>query len=124
MPASKGSHWTTHGRLARNESVQVQQSIERKLRDSLQPTVLEVVNESSMHSVPKGSETHFKVVVVSDAFEGKPLVERHRLVYTLLGDEMRGGVHALTITSRTPDEWKKSEAVAASPPCLGGSKSG
>jgi len=101
----------------------VEQQIERKLRERLAPSVLQVINESSMHGVPPGSETHFKVVVVSDAFEGKALVERHRLVYEVLGDEMRAGIHALTITSRTRTEWEKSEAVVASPPCLGGSKS-
>jgi stress-induced morphogen len=102
--------------------VQVQRRIEQKLHERLSPSVLEVINESSMHSVPPGSETHFKVVVVSAAFEGKALVERHRLVYEALGDEMRAGVHALTITSRTPAEWQTNGAVAASPPCLGGSK--
>jgi len=102
--------------------VRIQQAIERKLRDELTPSVLDVINESSMHSVPPGSETHFKVTVVSNAFEGKSLVERHRLVYALLDDEMRGGVHALTITSRTPAEWEKNAAVAKSPACLGGSK--
>jgi stress-induced morphogen len=102
--------------------VEIQRLIEQKLRERLVPAVLEVLNESSRHSVPPGSETHFKVVVVSDAFEGKPLVERHRLVYEILAEEMRSGVHALTITSRTPGEWQKSENVAPSPPCLGGSK--
>jgi stress-induced morphogen len=108
--------------VARNPNVQVQQRIETKLRERLSPAVLEVVNESSMHSVPPGSETHFKVVIVSNAFEGKLLVERHRLIYEALTEELRGGVHALTITSRTPDEWQKTSAVASSPPCLGGSK--
>jgi BolA protein len=102
--------------------VRIQQAIERKLRDQLTPIVLDVINESSMHSVPPGSETHFKVTVVSNAFEGKSLVERHRLVYAVLDDEIRGGVHALTITSRTPAEWEKNAAVAQSPACLGGSK--
>jgi BolA protein len=102
--------------------VRIQREIERKLRDELTPVVLDVINESSMHSVPPGSETHFKVTVVSGAFEGKSLVERHRLVYALLDDEIRGGVHALTITSRTPAEWEKNGAVAKSPACLGGSK--
>ena len=99
----------------------IQQQIERKLRERFTPMVLEVINESSMHSVPAGSETHFKVTVVSSAFEGKTLVGRHRLIYTLL-DEIRGGLHALTITSRTPAEWDKTSDVASSPPCLGGSK--
>ena len=51
--------------------------IEAKLRDAFAPAHLEVVNESHMHSVPKGSETHFKVVVVSDRFEGLSPVKRH-----------------------------------------------
>ncbi len=102
--------------------MRVKESIENKLRETFVPSLLEVLNESSMHGVPPGSETHFKVVLVSDAFEGKPLVERHRLVYAALADEMRSGVHALTITSRTPAEWEKSGAPLASPPCLGGSK--
>jgi BolA protein len=104
--------------------VRIQQAIERKLRGELTPIVLDVINESSMHSVPPGSETHFKVTVVSSAFEGKSLVERHRLVYAVLDEEMRGGIHALTITSRTPAEWEKNAAVAPSPACLGGSKVG
>ena len=99
----------------------VQQQIESKLRARLVPSVLEVTNESMSHNVPPGSETHFKVVVVSQAFEGKTLVERHRVIYELLADELRGGVHALAITSRSPAEWEKSDAVRSSPPCLGGS---
>jgi BolA family transcriptional regulator, general stress-responsive regulator len=102
--------------------VTIQQEIERKLRERFTPVVLEVINESSMHSVPPGSETHFKVTVVSSAFEGKTLVGRHRLIYMLLDDEIRAGLHALTITSRTPAEWEKSSDVQSSPPCLGGSK--
>lgn len=100
----------------------IQQEIERKLRERFTPVVLEVINESSSHSVPAGSETHFKVTVVSHAFEGKTLVGRHRLIYTLLDDEIRGGLHALTITSRTPAEWETNGAVTPSPQCLGGSK--
>jgi stress-induced morphogen len=97
--------------------------IEQKLNERLAPSVLEVINESGMHGVPRGSETHFKVIVVSHAFEGKSPVERHRLVYDALDQELRAGVHALAISSRTPDEWARNGSVAASPPCLGGSKS-
>ncbi len=63
---------------------------------------LEVVNESYMHSVPRGSETHFKVVVVSTAFDGVGVLQRHRAVNTLLDPELKGGVHALSIVARTP----------------------
>ncbi len=100
----------------------IQASIEEKLRASLSPSVLEVINESSMHNVPKGSETHFKVVVVSPAFDGKSRVARHQLVFASLDHEMKNGVHALSITARSPDEWAADMAVQASPACLGGSK--
>src|SRR5262249_50320932 len=108
--------------FVRDPGMKVQRSIERKLDERFTPSVLEVTNESSKHSVPAGSETHFKVVGVSNAFEGKALGERHRLRHAALGEEMRSGVHALTITSRTPAEWQKNGVAAASPPCLGGSK--
>lgn len=94
--------------------------IEGKLREALGPEHLEVVNESHMHSVPKGSETHFKVVVVSPRFEGLAAVRRHQLVYGALAAELQGGVHALAITSRTPAEWAARPEANASPKCMGG----
>jgi len=100
--------------------VVLQQRIETKLRESLDPSHLEVINESHMHSVPKGSETHFKVVVVSSRFDGMSPVKRHQLVYGALAEEMRGGVHALAITSRSPAEWTASPEANASPKCHGG----
>lgn len=98
----------------------VTSSIHDKLVAALQPVALEVINESHMHSVPKGSETHFKVVVVSDRFEGMSPVKRHQLVYGALAEEMSGGVHALAITSRTPAEWAASPEANVSPKCMGG----
>ena len=102
----------------------VQRRIEEKLTAELAPSLLVVDNESKKHSVPPGSETHFKVTIVSSAFEGLGRVARHRLVHGILKDELAGGVHALTMTSRTPAEWATDTSVTASPPCLGGSKSG
>ena len=52
----------------------------------------QVINESSGHNVPKGSETHFKVVVVSDSFDGQMLIARHRMVNEILADELSGYV--------------------------------
>ena len=98
----------------------VQERIETKLRASLEPAHLEVVNESFMHSVPKGSETHFKVVVVSARFDGLSPVKRHQLVYGALADELKAGVHALAITSRSPSEWAAHPEAHASPKCHGG----
>ena len=100
----------------------IQASIEEKLRASLAPSVLEIINESGMHNVPQGSETHFKVVVVSAEFDGKSRVARHQLVFASLAHELRNGVHALSITARSPAEWAADMAVQPSPACLGGSK--
>ncbi len=103
----------------------VQDTIERKIRASLAPSYLEVVNESHMHNVPPGSESHFKVVVVSDAFEGEPLVRRHQRVNAILAEELAGGVHALTMRTLTPAEWEdRGHRVTESPPCHGGGKTG
>jgi len=89
-----------------------------KLSTAFAPTFLEVTNESDQHSVPPGSETHFKVVVVSTSFAGLSRVDRHRRVNSTLADLLANGVHALTITSRTPEEWSTASGsvVAGSPP--------
>ena len=97
-------------------------TIETKLADALHPLHLEVVNESHMHSVAPGSETHFKVLVVSPAFDGLGLVDRHRRVNEILRDELRGGVHALSIRALAPSQWEGQTEGFTSPPCLGGSK--
>ncbi|MBZ0251921.1 MAG: BolA/IbaG family iron-sulfur metabolism protein [Candidatus Methylomirabilis sp.] len=103
--------------------MQVRETIERKLAGALPLRHLELENESRNHSVPPGSETHFKAVLVSDAFEGKGLVDRHQMVYRLLAEEMAGGVHALALHTYTAAEWeKRSGGAPMSPPCLGGSK--
>jgi len=99
----------------------VQQSIESKLGDALSPSHLEVVNESGQHNVPKGSESHFKVVLVSEAFEGRPMLARHRMVYGALSEELEGPVHALALHTFTPDQWQALETGAPdSPACRGG----
>lgn len=99
----------------------VQRTIERKLREAMRPEHLEVINESGQHSVPKDSETHFKVVLVSADFRGKRAVARHRMVYQLLADELAAGVHALALHTYTPEEWTSARAAPESPRCLGGS---
>jgi BolA protein len=101
----------------------VQSEIETKLRAAFAPSHLAVINESHMHAVPPDSETHFKVVVVSDAFDGKRLVARHQAVNRALADELAGPVHALSIQAHTPGEWSaRGESVRASPECLGGGR--
>ena len=98
----------------------VQNVIETKLAAEFGPSYMEVVNESYMHSVPPGSESHFKVTLVSDKFEGLRSVKRHQLVYGTLADELASGVHALAIHTYSSKEW--SGQAPASPQCLGGSK--
>lgn len=101
----------------------VQQEIERKLTDTFGPVFLDVANESSQHSVPPNSETHFRAVVVSDVFAGKRKVARHQQVYAALAAQLAGPVHALALHTYTPDEWReRQEDAPASPACLGGSK--
>lgn len=101
----------------------VQAEIEQTLRAQLSPVHLEVVNESHMHSVPANSETHFKVVVVAQAFEAKRSVARHQIIYRLLAEQLQGPVHALALHTYTVDEWQQRGGGApASPDCLGGSK--
>ena len=100
----------------------VQSAIQTKLQSRFQPRHLEVINESFMHSVPPGSETHFKVVVVSEAFDGKRSVARHQAVYQALADEVAGPVHALAIHTYTDAEWEAAAAAPDSPQCRGGSK--
>ena len=84
--------------------------------------VVEVVNESHKHNVPKGSESHFNVLVVSDAFEGKKLIERHRMVNTALKEELATSVHALSIAARTMAQHVQDPAMKPTPNCMGGSK--
>jgi BolA protein len=101
----------------------VQQIIEQRINKQLAPLYLEVLNESHMHSVPPGSESHFKVTVVSEQFIDKPLIARHRLLNETLAQELAGPIHALALHTLTPDEWaEKGGKVPASPRCHGGSK--
>lgn len=101
----------------------VQQTIERKVRETLDPVHLEVINESHMHNVPPGSESHFRLVVVSPRFEGERLLARHQAINALLAEELRSGVHALSLQTLTADEWKERDgATPDSPACLGGSE--
>ncbi len=101
----------------------VQAEIENKLAESLPLQHLEVINESNQHNVPPGSESHFKVVLVSDEFEPLHEVARHQHIYKILSDEVSNKIHALALHTYTPVEWQARHGSAPmSPPCLGGSK--
>ncbi len=101
----------------------VQETIERKLVAAIPVVGLEVINESYMHNVPPGSESHFKVVIISDEFEGERLVKRHQRVNSVLAEELAGSVHALALQTLTSEEWtEKGGKTMPSPECLGGGK--
>ena len=86
----------------------VAETIRAKLTERLAPTRLVVLDESHRHAghagARPGGETHFNVTVVSAAFTGLNRVARQRLVYQTLSEELAGGVHALSLTTTTPDE--------------------
>jgi len=87
-------------------------SVEAKIREALmialRPTRLDVVNESELHAGHRGSpgtgESHFRVLVVSECFQGKSRIERHRMVHEALASELSGRVHALAIKALAPGE--------------------
>jgi sulfur transfer protein SufE/stress-induced morphogen len=103
--SSEGSHVSSTRPMITKKAV-----IEEKLEEALTPTELEVEDVSYQHAGHSGvergaTETHFNVKVVSESFEGRSLLKRHRLVYDLLKDELQtGGVHALSLITKTPRE--------------------
>ena len=100
-----------------------EETIENKLKTSLLPSFLKVMNESYMHQVPEQSETHFKVIIVSTEFSGKSRIARQQLVNKILADEIEGSVHALSMQTHTPDEWEKNgKFVLDSPLCIANKK--
>lgn len=101
----------------------IQNTIEEKLLKHFNPLHLEVINESSMHNVPAGSESHFKVVIVTPSFSGERLIKRHRAVNAVLKDELANDIHALALHTYTQEEWQNLFGeFPTSPNCLGGSK--
>ncbi|MGW8205552.1 MAG: BolA family protein [Hyphomicrobiaceae bacterium] len=87
-------------------------SAEQRMRDKLmlglEPTRLDIINESELHaghrSSPGTGESHFRILIVSQAFTGKSRVDRHRIVNELLADELSGHVHALALKTYAPGE--------------------
>lgn len=86
----------------------IRDTLERKITEALSPETLEIVDESHLHAghagARPGGDSHFKVLIVSDAFDGKSRVDRQRLINGLLADEFAAGLHALSLTTLTPTE--------------------
>ena len=96
--------------------------IEEKLLSAFSPLHLDVINESNNHNVPPGSESHFKVTIVTNQFEGERLIKRHRAVNTVLAYELAEKIHALALHTYTEKEWHDyyADNTPLSPNCLGG----
>ncbi len=79
--------------------------IESRLKTAFSPSFLEVIDDSARHAghvgAKPGGQTHFKVTLVADVFDGKSRVECHRMVYDVLKEELAGPVHALNIDARS-----------------------
>ncbi|GMS96804.1 hypothetical protein PENTCL1PPCAC_18979, partial [Pristionchus entomophagus] len=107
--------------MAAVEEGPVARLIREKLQLRFTPSHLSVSCESHLHNVPRGAEKHFLVQVVAQEFEGKTVLQRHRMVNECLSQELREGVHALRIDAVPPSKWT-GEPPIESPKCLGGSK--
>ncbi len=86
----------------------IEQQMREKLIVALEPTRLDIINESEQHaghrSSPGTGESHFRLLIVSPAFEGKSRVERHRAVNEILAEELNGHIHALALKTYAPGE--------------------
>ena len=101
----------------------IQQSIYDALTAIFDPSYLVVTNESHQHNVAPGSESHFKVVVVSESFVDQRLIQRHQRVNRALATQLNGQIHALSMHTYSQSEWRqKGEAAPLSPNCLGGGR--
>ena len=94
-----------------NPKSPTQEKIEQKMKEDLSAVHIEVIDESWKHAGHAGAASgggHFTLKVVSDRFEGMPLLDRNRLVFRILETEMKGKIHALSIKAMTSQEWKSS----------------
>lgn len=94
-------------------------TIEQRVRESFTVEFFDLLNESHQHAGP-ATDSHFKLTIISQEFDGERLVKRHQRVYGLMQDLMQGPVHALSLHLFTPAEWQaKEKEVAESPNCRG-----
>ena len=85
------------------------EKIEKILRETLSALYVEVKDESALHVGHAGAASgggHYRVTIVSPMFEGRKLMEQHRLVYQALAAEMQTNIHALALNTLTPGQWQ------------------
>ena len=95
----------------------IESTINKIINESYNPLYIELVNESFMHNVPRGSESHFKLVVVSNIFKNMTLIQRHKHIYSSLKTTMNN-IHALSINAFDIDEFKLNPTKSESPDCI------
>lgn len=97
-----------------------QQELTSRLQQAFLPHFVLVENESHLHHSGRGSESHFKIVLVSNQFVGVAKVARHRLVYQLFAEDLKNGLHALALHLYTQEEWEtQGEQIPVSTNCAG-----
>jgi len=100
-----------------------QRVLQEKLSSVFAPSHLELLNESPSHGLPPEAEKHFRVILVTELFDGLSRVDRYRQVHEVLKEELSSQVHALSLQLFTPSEWRQRQgATFSSPACLGGGK--
>jgi len=96
----------------------IQKQLEEQLQKTLKPVLLKVINESPQHNVPQNSESHFRVLIVSDQFKDLSLIKRHQLVYKVVGKPIKEKIHAFSQQTLTPAEFEeRGGQLPSSPPC-------
>jgi len=94
----------------------IESQIINTLSSSMNLSSLKIINESFMHNVPAGSESHFKIVVVTDDFNNLSIIKRHQLIYKTL-DNLMNKIHALSIHAFNEEEFKLNPVILDSPEC-------
>jgi BolA protein len=94
----------------------IESQIINTLSTSMNLSSLKITNESFMHNVPKGSESHFKIVVVTNDFNNLSIIKRHKLIYKTL-DNLMNKIHALSIHAFNEEEFKLNPIILDSPEC-------
>ena len=97
----------------------IEQSINKKLNAEYNPDVFDLENESHKHASQLGQESHFRVLMVSNSFDGMKRIDRSRAVHSLLSDELKS-IHALSLRLFSASEWEalESKEHLLSPNCV------
>ncbi|CCQ09426.1 Cell division protein BolA [Pseudoalteromonas luteoviolacea B = ATCC 29581] len=99
----------------------MQEILRNKIQAAIDCEVVDVQNESHMHS--RGEDSHFKVICVSQSFHGQRLLQRHRAINAAVAFELANEIHALAIHAYTPEEFnERKQSAPDSPSCRGGSQ--